>query len=116
MSGEPQLERYQRRFNLTLLERARRIIVSANVGSLLDVSRRSFLGLSAATAFQQLLQGLPQGEEFAVVRKGEVLQVVLDREHHWTIDPKIFGSTATLGWTRRKKSVRIRLRNGFLPG
>src|ERR1700735_2721186 len=112
MSCEPQLERYQRRFNLTLLERARQLIVSQDVESAFDISRRSFLGLSAATAIQQLLQGLPTGDEFAVVRNGDVLHVVLDSEYRWTIDPKIFGPTATLGWTRRRNSVRIKLRNG----
>ena len=116
MTCEPEFQILKKRFNLRVLQHAPNSLVPKDLGPTFRISRRSFLGLSAAVTVQQLLQKVPTDEDFSIVRDGAVLHVALDSKYHWTIDPDIFGPQATVGWTRTPDAVKITLRNGFFPG
>jgi hypothetical protein len=116
MTHDRNIRDYCRRFNLRLLKRVTRSVLPNETERIFQLSRRSFLGLSALVTLRQVLRNFSNSDEFTIARDGDVLHVALDHEHRWTIDPSFFGPEATLEYTRAPSLVRIALRNGFFPG
>jgi hypothetical protein len=105
------------RFNLHLLRSLRNVQQSGNGSpSIPKFSRRTFIGLSAASAAYGAIPPFLFGEGFSIIPERDRLHLAINNEPRWTIDARIFGPEAKLHLVRRHEKVAISLLNGRFPG
>jgi hypothetical protein len=80
------------------------------------ISRRDFLGLSAAAGAAVAIPPFLYGDGFAVAYDGSKIVVSVHGEPRWTIDAAKFGSLAKVGVQRVDGRLRLSLTDGFFPG
>src|SRR5882762_548925 len=81
-----------------------------------SISRRSFLVLWGSAAAFTTIPGIVRGAPFAIAREGRRIHVLLGDEPRWTIDPTVFGSSASVRVDHPNSDVRLALRNAAFPG
>jgi hypothetical protein len=109
----------QPRFNLPLLRTLRGERSKAPATSWRDefqISRRQFLGVSAAAGAGVAIPPFLRGEGFSVIRDGASVHVLVRNEQRWTIDATKFGVAAKVGLAKENDRVKITLRNAVFPG
>jgi hypothetical protein len=108
----------QPRFNLSAIRylcRPRAVSEQAQSNSP-RISRRDFLGLSAAAGAAVAIPPFLYGDGFAVAYDGSKIVVSVHGEPRWTIDAAKFGSLAKVGIQRVDGRLRLSLIDGFFPG
>jgi hypothetical protein len=80
------------------------------------MSRRDFLGLSAAAGAAAAIPPFLYGDGFAVAYDGFKIVVSVHGEPRWTIDAAKFGSLAKVGIQKVDGRLRLSLIDGFFPG
>jgi hypothetical protein len=106
------------RFNLDLLRSLhgrRKAVSEASVDRFL-ISRRSFLGFSAAAAAGAAIPPILSVDGFSVVREGARILVWAHNELRWIIDAAKFGQVANVDLLRRSGETKLTLRDATFPG
>ena len=107
------------RFNLDLLRKLSKrspTVMSSTWLNEVQLSRRGFLGLSAAAGAGAVIPPLLRGDGFSVLQEGFAIHVLVRDECRWTIDPANFGARARTELSRYDGKVKLLLVDAFFPG
>src|SRR5258708_26413875 len=82
----------------------------------LQISRRRFLGFSAAAGAGAAIPPFLRGEGFSTVCDGSKIDVLVRNESRWTIDATKFGPAARVGILKTDGRLKLTLVDAVFPG